>query len=280
MITSLLALTPGTRLGVYEVPPPRRADSRHRRDAPRARRRVRDGRAADDVISHRIGIARTTALDGRDRRRGRGDDRTRPSRRAASATNAAPRAGRDAELVTPATDRPTDFALSPDGRQIVFVASGDGPSRLWGRSLATTTAQPLEGTDGRGHHPRRAAEPPVSVVSARWPALPVLRTRSAGHRGATWGHRGLQWTWNIRVRPFGPRAIGRTYWCASTRAMKSVYFLPVRDAGKGRILAADESPEWRRTTSRTSLWRAVRKAPGMATEMQSVCFARCGRPME
>ena len=27
------------------------------------------------------------------------------------------------EIVTPVTDRPTSFALSPDGRQIVFVAS-------------------------------------------------------------------------------------------------------------------------------------------------------------
>ena len=55
------------------------------------------------------------------------------------------------EIVTPATDRPTDFALSPDGRQIVFVASGDGASRLWLRSLATTTAQPLTGTEGASY---------------------------------------------------------------------------------------------------------------------------------
>ena len=52
------------------------------------------------------------------------------------------------DLVTPATDNPTDFALSPDGRQIVFVASGEGASRLWLRPLATTTAQPLAGTEG------------------------------------------------------------------------------------------------------------------------------------
>jgi hypothetical protein len=52
------------------------------------------------------------------------------------------------EIVTPATDQPGQFALSPDGRQIAFVASGDGESRLWVRSLATTTAQPLAGTDG------------------------------------------------------------------------------------------------------------------------------------
>ncbi|MEQ1761253.1 MAG: protein kinase, partial [Vicinamibacterales bacterium] len=53
------------------------------------------------------------------------------------------------EIATPGTDRPTDFALSPDGRRIVFAASADdGTSRLWLRSLATTTAQPLAGTEG------------------------------------------------------------------------------------------------------------------------------------
>jgi Tol biopolymer transport system component len=53
------------------------------------------------------------------------------------------------ELVTPATNAPTDFALSPDGRQIVFVASDDsGTSQLWLRSLANTTTQPLAGTEG------------------------------------------------------------------------------------------------------------------------------------
>jgi serine/threonine protein kinase len=52
------------------------------------------------------------------------------------------------EINTPATDEPGSFALSPDGQQIVFVASGDGASRLWVRSLATTTAQPLAGTEG------------------------------------------------------------------------------------------------------------------------------------
>ncbi len=51
-------------------------------------------------------------------------------------------------IVTPATSQPDSFALSPDGRQIVFVASGDGASRLWLRTLASTTAQPLAGTEG------------------------------------------------------------------------------------------------------------------------------------
>jgi serine/threonine protein kinase/Tol biopolymer transport system component len=52
------------------------------------------------------------------------------------------------DIVTPRSDHPEMFALSPDGRQIVFVASGDGSSRLWVRSLATTVARPLAGTEG------------------------------------------------------------------------------------------------------------------------------------
>ncbi len=52
------------------------------------------------------------------------------------------------EIVTPATLEPDSFALSPDGRQIVFVASDNGASRLWLRPLASTTAQPLAGTEG------------------------------------------------------------------------------------------------------------------------------------
>ena len=52
------------------------------------------------------------------------------------------------DIVTPATNRPLEFALSPDGRQMVFVAAGDGTPRLWLRSLAKTTGQALAGTEG------------------------------------------------------------------------------------------------------------------------------------
>jgi serine/threonine protein kinase/Tol biopolymer transport system component len=40
------------------------------------------------------------------------------------------------------------FALSPDGRQLAFVASSGGTFRLWLRSLSDATARPLAGTDG------------------------------------------------------------------------------------------------------------------------------------
>ena len=52
------------------------------------------------------------------------------------------------EINTPTTANPLEFALSPDSRYIVFVASGDGPQRLWLRALDRTEAQPIAGTDG------------------------------------------------------------------------------------------------------------------------------------
>jgi eukaryotic-like serine/threonine-protein kinase len=52
------------------------------------------------------------------------------------------------EISTPSTLQPLQFALLPDGRQIVFVASGDGRQRLWLRPLDKTEALPLAGTEG------------------------------------------------------------------------------------------------------------------------------------
>jgi serine/threonine protein kinase/Tol biopolymer transport system component len=52
------------------------------------------------------------------------------------------------EITTPMTTDPESFAISPDGRQLVFVASGeDGGSHLWVRPLDATTAQSLPGTE-------------------------------------------------------------------------------------------------------------------------------------
>src|SRR5262249_52390835 len=52
------------------------------------------------------------------------------------------------EINTLSTSAPLEFALSPNGRYIVYVASGDGPQRLWLRALDKTDAQPLPGTEG------------------------------------------------------------------------------------------------------------------------------------
>jgi GrpB-like predicted nucleotidyltransferase (UPF0157 family) len=50
------------------------------------------------------------------------------------------------EITTPVTSYPLHFAVSPDGGRLVFVAAGDGPSRLWG-ALDSEAAQPLAGSD-------------------------------------------------------------------------------------------------------------------------------------
>ena len=55
------------------------------------------------------------------------------------------------EIVTPAASDPLSFAISPDGRSVVFQ-SGQDPPRLWLRSLESTEARPLAGTEG-AHYP-------------------------------------------------------------------------------------------------------------------------------
>jgi Tol biopolymer transport system component len=52
------------------------------------------------------------------------------------------------EIPTPPTSDPMSFALSADGRQLAFVATAEGASRLWVRRLDQVTAQPLAGTEG------------------------------------------------------------------------------------------------------------------------------------
>ncbi|HYR42185.1 MAG TPA: hypothetical protein VER98_04115, partial [Terriglobia bacterium] len=55
------------------------------------------------------------------------------------------------EVNTPSTADPTSFAISPDGRRLVFLASSEGKSQLWVRPLDTLAAQPLAGTDGASY---------------------------------------------------------------------------------------------------------------------------------
>jgi Tol biopolymer transport system component len=52
------------------------------------------------------------------------------------------------EVTTPPSADPVSLAISPDGRTIVVVANDEGRSRLWLRSLGSTSGRSLEGTDG------------------------------------------------------------------------------------------------------------------------------------
>jgi Tol biopolymer transport system component len=55
------------------------------------------------------------------------------------------------EVSTPVTSGPGGFALSPDGKYIAFIASGDGAQRLWLRLLDKTEPRPLAGTEGASY---------------------------------------------------------------------------------------------------------------------------------
>jgi Tol biopolymer transport system component len=54
------------------------------------------------------------------------------------------------EVNTPTTTDPISFAISPDGRRLVFAGSDGGTTRLWLRTLDTTMSRPLIGTEGGG----------------------------------------------------------------------------------------------------------------------------------
>jgi len=51
------------------------------------------------------------------------------------------------EIVTPPTRSPVSLAISPDGRRLVFEATGEDGSRLWLRRLDSAMARPLAGTE-------------------------------------------------------------------------------------------------------------------------------------
>jgi serine/threonine protein kinase len=51
------------------------------------------------------------------------------------------------EINTPPTTDPASLAISPDGNKIVYVATSEGRSRLWLRSLESVSARPLAGTE-------------------------------------------------------------------------------------------------------------------------------------
>jgi Tol biopolymer transport system component len=96
-------------------------------------------------------------------------------------------------VVTPQTSDPFAFALSPDGRQVAFVAAEDKTSRLWVRAFDSENARPLAGTEGASYPfwkpDGRAigffANGKLKIVNAAG-GVPQELTNVAGARGGTW----------------------------------------------------------------------------------------------
>jgi serine/threonine protein kinase/Tol biopolymer transport system component len=101
------------------------------------------------------------------------------------------------EVNTPDTPQPLHFAISPDGRQLVFVAYGDGSQKLWVRPLDASMARPLAGTDGAefpfwspdGHSIGFFASAKMKRVDIGG-GPPQLIADAASGRGGTWNRDG------------------------------------------------------------------------------------------
>jgi len=111
------------------------------------------------------------------------------------------------DITTPSTDAPTSFAISPNGRRLVFVAYDGGRARLWMRPLDATTAQPLAGTEGAAYPfwspDSRAlgffADGKLKRIDISGGVAQTLAGAPAG-RGGTWNSDGLI--------VFAPTAVG------------------------------------------------------------------------
>jgi Tol biopolymer transport system component len=102
------------------------------------------------------------------------------------------------DLVTPPAADPFSFALSPDGRQMAFVTTADGISRLWVRSLDSGNARPFPGSEGASYPFWKPdggaigffAQDKLKVVDAAG-GVPLELTKVPGARGGTWNQDGV-----------------------------------------------------------------------------------------
>ena len=125
------------------------------------------------------------------------------------------------EIVTPPGADLAGFAMSPDGRALVFQATVEGKNQLWLRPLDSEAARPLAGTEGAAF-PFWSPEQRVGGVLCR-------RAVEAHRRGD-----------RFRAEP-GGGAAEHPRWCVERRGHHPLYSLRHRTA-----------------VSRTSRWREGR----------------------
>ena len=103
------------------------------------------------------------------------------------------------EITTPATTDPVSLAISPDGKNVVFVASSGSIERLWLRPLNATSARPLAGTEHASlpfWSPDSKsvcffADDGIKRIEIESGIVQVLRPRPAAPSGGTWNEDGL-----------------------------------------------------------------------------------------
>jgi Tol biopolymer transport system component len=138
------------------------------------------------------------------------------------------------DVVTPPTTDAFSFALSPDGRQLAFLAYGERGPQLWLRPLDQVNARPLAGTEG-GMWPFWApdgraigffADAKLKRIDLVSGATQVLADAPAG-RGGTWSPDG--------VIVFAPATNGGLLRVAATGGTaEPVTSLPAGPAGSHR----------------------------------------------
>jgi serine/threonine protein kinase/Tol biopolymer transport system component len=102
------------------------------------------------------------------------------------------------EVQTPPTSDSGSFALSPDGRQLAFVATAEGAPRLWVRSVDQVVARALPGTDGAAY-PFWAPDSQAIGFFANGKlkridlsgGTPQTLADAPGGRGGTWNREGV-----------------------------------------------------------------------------------------
>jgi Tol biopolymer transport system component len=102
------------------------------------------------------------------------------------------------QIPTPPTTDPASLAISPDGRQLVFVATSEGRQKLWLRALKDVTARPLTGTEDAtfpfwspdGRSIGFFADRQLKRIDVESGTLRTL-TGAEGGRGGTWNQEGI-----------------------------------------------------------------------------------------
>jgi Tol biopolymer transport system component len=105
------------------------------------------------------------------------------------------------EIKTPFTNDPFGFAISPDGRSLVYQATVDGKSQLWLRRLDTVKVDPIPGTENArqltypfwspdGRSIGFFAEQKLKRVDVNGDNLKVLAA-APEPRGGSWGKTGV-----------------------------------------------------------------------------------------